>query len=300
MSATKMDLGKWFRHIEYLFGILNTIKDKDRFNEMSKSLLTTAKHVKNCMDNYLLKVKQTDVKIMSGRLSTLIVNLETNQYLSSKMLRKDPKAFESITFLEIEKWKQCIMFKVGMIMSLDKNSKHRQQCLNELKRAVETLKSYVKGYKLALIRKLKAKSSRKSSSKKSKSSRKSSSKKSKSSKKLLLKLKSKSKSSGKSRSKSMSRRTKKHMYKHKLHDLNIIHQQLNNVLINLGLARVSKNKTKSSKKKSSKKQVKKSSKKQVKKSSKKQVKKSSKKQVKKLVKKPSSVRALSSKSFYGL
>ena len=33
------------------------------------------------------------------------------------------------------------MFKVGMIMSLDKKSKQRQQCLAELKRAIETLKS---------------------------------------------------------------------------------------------------------------------------------------------------------------
>jgi hypothetical protein len=226
MNATKIDLIKWFKDIKYLTGILNTIKDKDIFNNFSNSLLRTAKHVKSCMENYLSKVEQMDVEIMVNKLSTLISNLEISQYLSPKVLGKDTKVFESITFVEIEKWKQCIMYRVGSIISLDKNSKHKKQSLDELKMEIKLLKIYVKGYKSVLTRKLK-----------------SSSKKSKSSKKLMSKLKSSSK---KSKSRSVSRKTKRYMYKQKLYDLNIIHQQLNNILINLGLAKVSKTPKKSS------------------------------------------------------
>jgi hypothetical protein len=67
------------------------------------------------------------------------------------------------------------------------------------------------------------------------------------------------------------------MYKQKLYDLNMIHQQLNNILINLGLARISKNKSKSSKGSAKKGKV-----------------------AMKPVKKGSSIKALSSKTFYGL
>jgi hypothetical protein len=115
-SLTQMDLTKWFRHIEYMVGILNSIGDKNRANDLNKSLIRSCQMFIKMSNEYFNVVDSDDVEVMMNRVKIILDNLH-NKMKSNYLLPLIDDAFEQITFDELEKWKQHIMYMVGVMMS---------------------------------------------------------------------------------------------------------------------------------------------------------------------------------------
>jgi len=113
-----MDLGRWFRHIEYMFGILNSINDTERAIHMTKCLFKSSSTFNELAVQYVQHTNSFDVNIMINRINIIIKNLElkNNLLISSNKIVNNQL---NITFFELEKWKQNIMYKVGAMLSMD-------------------------------------------------------------------------------------------------------------------------------------------------------------------------------------
>lgn len=120
-SLTQMDLGKWFRHIEYMVGILNSIGDKNRAMSLNKSLIRSCQMFIKLAKEYFNLVDADDVDVMINRVKIIQTNLEEKLKLNDKLPLIE-NAFEQITFVELEKWKQHIMYMVGVMMSTPQNN----------------------------------------------------------------------------------------------------------------------------------------------------------------------------------
>ena len=115
---TQMDLGRWFRHIEYLFGILNSISDTYRSLHMTKCLLKSSLAFNEYAVQYVQHTNSFDVNMMVNRIIVIIENLKLKMNLlvnSPPIINDEP----NITFFELEKWKQNIMYKIGAMLSMD-------------------------------------------------------------------------------------------------------------------------------------------------------------------------------------
>lgn len=115
-SLTQMDLTKWFRHIEYMVGILNSIGDKERADNLNRSLIRSCQMYIKMSKEYFNLVDSDDVETMMKRVKIILQNLQEKMKLNNKLpLTEDP--YEQITFYELESWKQHIMYMVGVMMS---------------------------------------------------------------------------------------------------------------------------------------------------------------------------------------
>ena len=131
---TQMDLGKWFRHIEYIVGILNSISDKERAIALNKSLLRSCYVFLNMATTYVDQTDSDDVDVMICRIKTIIINLQ-QKMSSNHLLKIQENAYEQITFYELEKWKQHIMYMVGVMMATSKeyHNRYRVKIRNDIK-----------------------------------------------------------------------------------------------------------------------------------------------------------------------
>jgi len=114
---TQMDIGKWFRHIEYMVGILNSISDKKRAESLTKTLIKSSKMFLNMANNYFDQTDSDDVEVMINRIEIILQNLY-QKTMTNKQLSLDTNPYENITFFELEKWKQNIMYMVGIMFSM--------------------------------------------------------------------------------------------------------------------------------------------------------------------------------------
>lgn len=142
-ELTQMDIGKWFRHIEYLVGILYTIADKKRANSLTKSLIRSSNMFLNYANNYYDITESNDVEVMINRIKIIIENLNQKMIINSN-LPDETNPYENITFFELEKWKQHIMYMVGVMMSKETN---KQQILkSNIRKSIKILFVYAECY----------------------------------------------------------------------------------------------------------------------------------------------------------
>ena len=148
---TQMDLGRWFRNIEYLYGILNSINEKKKFKYLSTHLYRSMICFKSMAEQYILHTSSSDTTIMLNRINVLLLNLEqknvivesgfavqsfTNNSNLESTLETNPDSLPNITFFELEQWKQNIMYKVGILMSMTENEHtmmFKKQIINSIK-----------------------------------------------------------------------------------------------------------------------------------------------------------------------
>jgi len=118
-----MDLGKWFRHIEYLIGISNGIANKERAQHMTRCLIRSVTMFISLSENYLQHTESQDIMIMCNRATIILKNLNEkfNSYDEIIQFVNNENTECQITFFELEKWKHGIMYKVGVMMSIDNN-----------------------------------------------------------------------------------------------------------------------------------------------------------------------------------
>ena len=136
---TQMDLGRWFRNIEYLYGILNSISEEKKIKCLSRSLYNSMICFKSMAEQYILHTSSTDTTIMLNRINVLLLNLEQkNIILSSETVTE---SLPNITFFELEKWKQNIMYKVGILMSMADNE-HKMMFKKQIKNSIKSISIY--------------------------------------------------------------------------------------------------------------------------------------------------------------
>jgi len=114
-----MDLGRWFRHIEYLIGISNGIANKDRAQHMTRCLIRSVTMFISISENYLQYAESQDVVVMFNRASIILKNLNEKFDSYDGIIENNEHAPCEITFFELEKWKQHLMYKVGVMMSME-------------------------------------------------------------------------------------------------------------------------------------------------------------------------------------
>jgi len=143
-----MDLGKWFRNIEHLIGILNGINDKIEATKLTNSLIRTSHVFKAMTEYYLSQCESYDIEVMLNRISIIIDNLniriEQNEILST-----NNNVFINITFFELEKWKQGIMNKVGILFSMSDNLV-KKMFRKEILTSIKVLSMYTISYLIHL------------------------------------------------------------------------------------------------------------------------------------------------------
>jgi hypothetical protein len=142
-SLTQMDIGKWFRHIEYMVGILNSISDRKRAESLTKSLIKSSKMFLVIANDYFDQTNSDDVEVMINRMEMILKNLD-QKIITNKQLSLDTNPYENITFFELEKWKQNIMYMVGIMYSL----KDDEQILfkNKIRHSIKILFVYALCY----------------------------------------------------------------------------------------------------------------------------------------------------------
>ena len=145
---TQMDLGRWFRNIEYLYGILNSINERKKFKYLSTHLYRSMICFKSMAEQYILHTSSSDTTIMLNRINVLLLNLEQKNVIvesgfasglksnQETTLETNPDSLPNITFFELEQWKQNIMYKVGILMSMTENEHtmmFKKQIINSIK-----------------------------------------------------------------------------------------------------------------------------------------------------------------------
>jgi len=123
LCLTQMDLTRWFKSIEHLIGILNGINDYTRANNLTKSLIRSTKCFKSLGEYYLSHCDSYDVKVMLNRITIIIQNLKLKECLQT-----DSNVLINITFFELEKWKQGIMYKIGVLMAMSDSVMQNMFC----------------------------------------------------------------------------------------------------------------------------------------------------------------------------
>jgi hypothetical protein len=151
-----MDLGRWFRNIEYLYGILNSINERKKIRCLSKSLYNSMICFKSMAEQYILHTNSSDTNIMLNRINVLLLNLEqknvivesdfaVQSFTDNSTLETNPDTLPNITFFELEKWKQNIMYKVGILMSMADNE-HKMMFKKQIINSIKVISIYTISY----------------------------------------------------------------------------------------------------------------------------------------------------------
>jgi hypothetical protein len=151
---TQMDLGRWFRNIEYLYGILNSINEMNKIRHLSKHLYRSMICFKSMAEQYISHTRSSDTTIMLNRINILLLNLEqknmtlynepieeNSSNLSVLISEYETDTLPNITFFELEKWKQNIMYKVGILMSMSDNE-HKMMFKKQIKNSIKVISIY--------------------------------------------------------------------------------------------------------------------------------------------------------------
>jgi len=148
---TQMDLGRWFRNIEYLYGILNSINEKKKFKYLSKHLYRSMICFKSMAEQYILHTSSSDTTIMLNRINVLLLNLEQKNvivesgFASGLDSTLETETLPNITFFELEQWKQNIMYKVGILMSMSDNE-HKMMFKKQIINSIKVISIYTISY----------------------------------------------------------------------------------------------------------------------------------------------------------
>jgi len=156
---TQMDLGRWFRNIEYLYGILNSINEKKKFKYLSTHLYKSMICFKSMAEQYILHTNSSDTTIMLNRINVLLLNLEQKNVIvesgvasglkpnleTKSNLETDTETLPNITFFELEQWKQNIMYKVGILMSMSDNE-HKMMFKKQIINSIKVISIYTISY----------------------------------------------------------------------------------------------------------------------------------------------------------
>jgi hypothetical protein len=143
-NLTQMDLGRWFRNIEYLFGIANTLSDRQSAHNMVKCLLRSSMCFDNMVSNYLVNTPSIDVEVMLNRNRTIITSM-ISKLEDIKSYQTNTEEKYNITFFELERWKRDLMCKTGIMLSMD-HSEHRNNFAMHIKKSIKLLSLYVIAY----------------------------------------------------------------------------------------------------------------------------------------------------------
>jgi hypothetical protein len=148
VNLTQMDLSKWFKNIECMVGISNSLTDRRHAKNMVKKILKSSL----CFDfeatKYININKSSDVIVMINRNKQIIVSL-TEKLNNINSYPDDITQTTKITFFEIEKWKQDLMYKVGIMLTMEENE-HKKMFAQAIKRSLYTLSIYINSYSLNL------------------------------------------------------------------------------------------------------------------------------------------------------
>ena len=148
VNLTQMDISKWFKNIEYMFGISNSLTDRAHAKSMVKKILKSSL----CFDfeaaKYIKINDSSDVIVMISRNKQIIISL-TEKLHNINSYPNDINQTTKITFIEIEKWKQDLMYKVGIMLTMEENE-HKKMFANSIKRSLYTLSIYINSYSLNL------------------------------------------------------------------------------------------------------------------------------------------------------
>ena len=162
---TQMDLGRWFRNIEYLYGILNSINERKKFKYLSTHLYRSMICFKSMAEQYILHTNSSDTTIMLNRINVLLLNLEQKNVIVESgfasglksgqettlgtnletTLETNPDSLPNITFFELEQWKQNIMYKVGILMSMSDNE-HKMMFKKQIINSIKVISIYTISY----------------------------------------------------------------------------------------------------------------------------------------------------------
>ena len=120
---------------------------------------------KSMAEQYILHTNSSDTTIMLNRINVLLLNLEqknviveygiasglksaleTNSESNSKSNSKsNSDSLPNITFFELEKWKQNIMYKVGILMSMADNE-HKMMFKKQIINSIKVISIYTISY----------------------------------------------------------------------------------------------------------------------------------------------------------
>jgi len=143
-NLTQMDLGRWFRNIEYLFGIANTLNDKKSAQNMVKCLLRCCMTFDEMVLTYLASTPSVDVEVMLNRNRVIIKSMES-KLEDIESYEDDVNQLYNITFFELEKWKRDLMCKTGIMLSME-HSEQRTHFAMHIKKSIKLLSLYVISY----------------------------------------------------------------------------------------------------------------------------------------------------------
>ena len=130
-----------------MIGISNSLTDRTHAKSMVKKILKSSL----CFDfeaaKYIKINDSSDVIVMISRNKQIIISL-TEKLHNINSYPNDINQTTKITFIEIEKWKQDLMYKVGIMLTMEENNK--RMFAETIRRSLYTLSIYINSYSLNL------------------------------------------------------------------------------------------------------------------------------------------------------
>jgi hypothetical protein len=148
LNLTQMDLSKWFKNIEYMIGICNSLTDRTHAKSMIKKILKSSLCFDYEASEYIKYNNSSDIIVMINRNKQIIISL-TEKINNVNSYPDDKEQTTKITFVEIEKWKQDLMYKAGIMLTMKENE-HKRMFAESIKRSLYTLSIYIDSYSLNL------------------------------------------------------------------------------------------------------------------------------------------------------
>lgn len=110
---------------------------------------------KSMAEQYILHTNSSDTTIMLNRINVLLLNLEQKNVIvesgfasgldSTLETNSDTETLPNITFFELEQWKQNIMYKVGILMSMSDNE-HKMMFKKQIINSIKVISIYTISY----------------------------------------------------------------------------------------------------------------------------------------------------------